>query len=185
MRIGVVTAYTSEQGSSQYQKSSWKSAPESSSCPPTGDLYGYKNPTGTTFNLNGHYYAPDPYGDDLFLFYDGHTGYDYPVPDGTSIYAAASGIAHPYTGAGGAYDVFIDHQNGYYTYYLHLSARLITDGQTVNTSTIIGQTGSGHLHFTVKKGTQRVDPYGWKGAYGTDPLQVDSHDNVCLWATCQ
>ena len=79
----------------------------------------------------------------------------------------------------------IVHPSGYDTYYLHLSSHDVYDGQPVTKGSKIGEVGSGHLHFTVKKGTQRVDPYGWKGEHGEDPLQVDGHDNVCLWDSCQ
>lgn len=179
---GVVVAYTGERGEAQYGHSSWSNPSENPSSCPNDTLYGFKNSARTSFSVNGQYNSPDPYGNNLFLFYDGHTGYDYPVQNGTDVHAAADGIAYY---EGNALDVKIVHPSGYSTYYLHFSSRSVSNGQSVSKGTIIGQTGSGHLHFTVKKGTQRADPYGWKGEYGADPLKVDGKDNVCLWETCQ
>jgi hypothetical protein len=174
----VVTAYTGEQGSNTYDASSWSTTATGSGC--SGSLYGWAKASGT-FSLGGQYdtSANNEYGE--YLFYDGHTGYDYPRNNGTSANAAA-GIAY-YEGSNN--DVKIDHGNGYYTYYLHLQSRTITtDGQSVSKGEEIGTTGSGHLHFTVKKGTIRVDPYGWTGTPTEDPLQIDGHDNTCLWDAC-
>lgn len=177
----IVVAYTGEKGMAQYGLSQWNTSATGAGC--SGQtLYGFKNSTGTAFSIKGQYNSPDPYGNNLFLFYDGHTGYDYPVFDGTSVHAADGGTAY-YEGS--AQDIKIVHPSGYDTYYLHLSSRVITNGQNVAKGALIGYTGNGHLHFTVKKGTQRVDPYGWKGEWNTDPLRVDGKDNVCLWETCQ
>ena len=182
---GIVVAYTGEKGLPQYGTSYWNSPSENPSVCPSNILYGFKNSTGTAFSINGQYNSPDPYGNNLFLFYDGHTGYDYPVKNGTEVHAAADGTAtYDYSSPVG-FGVKIASTSGYDTYYLHLSARSISNGQSVSKGMNIGQTGSGHLHFTVKKGAQRADPYGWRGEPGTDPLKVDGKDNVCLWETCQ
>lgn len=182
----IVVAYTGEKGLSQYGTSYWNSASENPSVCPSNILYGFKNSTTrTAFSINGQYNSPDPYGNNLFLFYDGHTGYDYPVKNGTEVHAAADGTAtYDYSSPVG-FGVKIASTSGYDTYYLHLSERSISNGQSVSKGMIIGKTGSGHLHFTVKKGAQRADPYGWRGDPGTDPLKVDGKDNVCLWETCQ
>ncbi len=179
----VVTAYTGERGELQYGISDWNSTITSSACPKE-KLYGFAQNGLVPFSINGQYNAPDKNGNNLFLSYDGHTGYDYPVGDNVGVYAAATGVAYAYDSG-----MMIVHSSGYTTYYLHLSSQLIGDGQPsqpVSKGSWIGQTGDGHLHFTVKKydGT-RVDPYGWKGEWGTDPLQVDGADNVCLWENCQ
>ena len=181
---GVATTFTGESGSVGYGCKYWLSGS-------FGDCYsynyqnydvvGFKNQSGSDFLVGVNYDSGVSGQSRKYLFYDGHTGYDYPVSDGTDVKAAASGTAYYYdTG-----DVKIVHASGYDTYYLHLSSRNIYDGQPVSKGDKIGETGDGHLHFTVKKGSQRVDPYGWQGEYGTDPLQVDGHDNACLWDSCQ
>ena len=115
------------------------------------------------------------------LFYDGHTGYDYAVPDFTDVVAAEGGIAYKYSDG-----VKIEHSSGYATFYLHLSTIHISDGQNVLKGvTTIGTTGSGHLHFTVhNRHGARVDPYGWEGASGQDPLQPGNNNIPCLWQVC-
>ncbi|MEA2465655.1 MAG: hypothetical protein QOJ98_3402 [Acidobacteriota bacterium] len=169
-----VVTYTNEVGLAQYGVSPYWSTVNPGGCGTR--LYAFKNASGTPFNVNGQL-KPDS---QPYIFYDGHTGYDYPVPDGTAVYPAASGTAYLYPDG-----IQINHPNGYSTYYLHLSARYITDGQSVTPNTTIGATGQAHLHFTVKKGSERADPYGWKGPAGQDPLKVGGQDNVCLWLTCQ
>ena len=178
---GVVVAYTGETGESEYGVSNWSHDNESDSCP-NDILRGFKNSSGTQFNINNQYVTSSGNEYGYYLFYDGHTGYDYPATNGTEVRAAASGTAYYYdTG-----DVKIVHPSGYDTYYLHLSTRSIYNGQLVTKGDPIGTTGSGHLHFTVKKGLQRVDPYGWKGEYGADPLEIITRiKNVCLWDSCQ
>ena len=61
-------------------------------------------------------------------------------------------------------------------------------GQTAPSGISVGQ----HLHFEVRKNDgsnngygRPVDPYGWKGGWGTDPFPIDGKDNVCLWENCQ
>ena len=179
----LVVAYTGETGDPQYGVSSWSNGSESASCP-KDILRGFAQEGLAPFSVNGQYDSYDTNGTshNLFLFYDGHTGYDYPVAN-ANVFAAASGtvtIPNP-----NPYDqVSIDHGNGFVTYYLHLSQINVANGAYVNKGDNIGVT-SNHLHFTVKKNGQRVDPYGWKGEWGTDPLQVDGHDNVRLWENCQ
>ncbi|MGH8008900.1 MAG: M23 family metallopeptidase, partial [Candidatus Binatia bacterium] len=176
-----VVAYTGEEGRSTYGFSAWKTP---SQCDAKKRLYGHPDDyTGwrTPFSVGGQYVEAQWNEFGLFLFYDGHTGYDYPTPNGTAVHAAAGGIAYHY----GSRGVRIDHPNGYSTYYLHLSSRRVTNGQPVNKYDIIGTTGDGHLHLTVMKGSQRVDPYGWKGQPNQDPLRVDGGDNRCLWDVCE
>ena len=178
---GVVTAYTNERGESQHGVSDWSTE---NYCDDEQDLYGFAQNGTVPFSINGQYDSPDPYGDDVFLFYDGHTGYDYPADEGTYVYSAAAGYAVPHGDDGDA--VKITHPSGYDTYYLHLDSISIGNGQSVLKGAHIGDVELNHLHFTVKKsdGT-RVDPYGWKGEYGEDPLQIDGNDNLCLWDSCQ
>ncbi len=100
-----------------------------------------------------------------YLFYDGHTGYDYRAPIGTPVYATADGVV---TVIGDQWNtVLIDHNgNGYETYYLHFSEVLVSDGQNVKKGDLIGKSGdkgvegNPHLHVTIKYFGVRTDPYG-------------------------
>ncbi|MBR5933893.1 MAG: M23 family metallopeptidase [Treponema sp.] len=94
-----------------------------------------------------------------------HPGIDMATSSGTPIFAALSGkvVACGWSNIYGNY-VIIDHQNGYQTLYGHMSKKLCTLNQEVNTSTRIGLVGSTgystgpHLHFTVYKNGKVVDP---------------------------
>lgn len=85
---------------------------------------------------------------------------------GSPIYAAGDGVViYAGTTSDGAKTVRIDHQNGYYTYYVHLKDYYVKAGQVVNAGTLIaamGNTGyvipkptpsnptaGTHLHFAV------------------------------------
>ncbi len=91
----------------------------------------------------------------------------------TGIMASASGTVHTTTsGWAGGYgnSVVIDHGNGYYTRYAHMSKIYVSRGQRVsqgevigwmgNTGRVYGRTGL-HLHFEVMVGGvyKRISPY--------------------------
>ena len=88
-----------------------------------------------------------------------HEGTDIGGNYGDPIYAANNGVvaASGYTSTNGNY-VYIDHKNGYYTTYSHLSARLVKQGDVVEMGQLIGKMGKTgnatgvHLHFSVWKG---------------------------------
>jgi len=163
--------------------------------------------SGQPFTINGHYVGYSGCGSTYYLSYNSHPGYDYPVPTGTSVYASASGtiteIQCPaYPGSCTDYGrIRISHSSGYSTWYMHLSQQVgnLIVGSTVSKGQRIGYSGQTspvsvgpHLHFEVRKNDgshggygQPVDPYGWQGEYGTDPMQISGHDNVCLWDSCQ
>ena len=134
------------------------------------------------------------WGEDVAT-YDSHAGYDFLMPIGTPVLAAAAGevitaetatffcpilnttvnqlgvqIAHHLPGG-----------NVYQTYYAHLSTIGVTVGQQVSAGQQIGLSGNTgcttvpHLHFQLDRLTAtnngqlaHVDPYGWTGS-GTDP----------------
>ncbi len=95
-------------------------------------------------------------------------------------------------------EIKIDHGNGYFSIYLHLSSSLVspnqqvTAGQQIGVSGDTGVCGSPHLHFEVRSGIAGsncptsgcvpVDPYGWTGT-GTDPYIRAI--NVNLWKQSQ
>ncbi len=83
-----------------------------------------------------------------------HRGTDYAAPTGTPVYAAGDGrvIKAGYTSTNGNY-VCIQHGDQYVTKYLHLQKRMVTMGQRVSQSQVIGTVGSTglatgpHLHY--------------------------------------
>lgn len=99
-----------------------------------------------------------------FMGYSGHTGADLCLRGGTlgaSIRAADGGTVE-YAGWSGGYGrlIRINHGNGFYTYYAHLSAMFVTPGDKVSAGQYIGKAGSSgnstgpHLHFEIRyKGT--------------------------------
>ena len=87
-----------------------------------------------------------------------HEGVDFAAKEGTSVFAVKSGtvvdVKSSYTGLGKR--VTIRHPDGKLTTYGHLSAQLVSSGDTVNAGDVIGKSGntglsSGpHLHFEVR-----------------------------------
>lgn len=94
-----------------------------------------------------------------------HTGIDMACATGTPIRAAMSGRV-AYVGWSNIFGnyVIINHGNGYQTLYGHMSKALAKKGESVDQSTKIGLVGSTgystgpHLHFTVYKNGNLVDP---------------------------
>ncbi len=119
--------------------------------------------------------------------YDGHEGVDFSLSY-EPVIAAASGTV-TLVGWTSLSDrnfsyglqVRINHPNGYFTLYGHLSAIKVVLGQTVQAGQVIGTSGktgsiSGatgqHLHFGVlDSGNNPIDPFGSAGV-----------SNSCLWA---
>lgn len=103
-----------------------------------------------------------------------HTGIDYPAPTGTEVTAAASGTVVEVS-SGGAYGnrVVIEHDDGYYTTYNHLSSISVSVGEEVTVGDKVGEVGSTgnssgpHLHFEVStggigfEGGTFIDPSAW------------------------
>jgi murein DD-endopeptidase MepM/ murein hydrolase activator NlpD len=97
-----------------------------------------------------------------------HSGIDIPAPQGTKIVAAYDGQVawSNYSGSAGNW-VGIDHGNGIYTVYMHMSKRSVQEGQMVKKGDVLGLVGStgrstgNHLHFAVRKNGEYVDPQKW------------------------
>lgn len=96
-----------------------------------------------------------------------HTGIDFGAPQGTSIYAAESGVvilSEYWSGYGNC--IIIDHGNGLWTLYGHIKngGRLVKEGDTVKRGdkiALVGSTGNStgpHLHFEVRKNEVPVNP---------------------------
>ena len=100
--------------------------------------------------------------------YPAHNGVDIAGPIGTYIFAADSGVVTKalYTNVGYGIYCIIEH-GGYQTLYGHCSRLLVSVGQQVQQGQIIaymGSTGNStgpHLHFEVKRGNTRYNPYNW------------------------
>ena len=97
-----------------------------------------------------------------------HGGVDLPAPHGTNILAAKGGtvVVSTYGSSYGNY-VAISHADGSRTMYCHMSARLVSVGDTVSQGQVIGRVGStgnstgNHLHFelwTNGNSSSRVNP---------------------------
>ena len=105
------------------------------------------------------------YQDDPILGWRDHQGIDFDVPVGTTVCAAAAG--HVYfvgelDGPGAL--VVIEHADGYYSTYAHLSKTLVSVGQFVDSGQAIAESGNSgvssgpHLHFEIRTRDFPVDP---------------------------
>ena len=94
-----------------------------------------------------------------------HNGIDIGAKSGAPILAAYNGtvVSASYTSAMGNY-IMIDHGDGLYTIYMHCSALYVSQGQYVSrgdTIAAVGSTGLStgpHLHFTVRRNGEYVNP---------------------------
>ncbi len=111
----------------------------------------------------------------------GHRGTDFGVPIGTTVSAAIDGTVAsvvdgcPNTGSlssrcGGGFGnhVVITDAAGRSTYYAHMSpgSIVVRSGQRVSCGDTLGRSGNSgrttgpHLHFEIRSGASRIDPYG-------------------------
>lgn len=97
-----------------------------------------------------------------------HTGADFATPPGVNVFAAAGGrvvLADLLNIRGNT--IVIDHGWGIFTAYAHLSQRLVTVGEVVQTGQVIGTAGSTgrstgpHLHWEVWVNGVPVNPLQW------------------------
>ncbi|WP_329120135.1 M23 family metallopeptidase [Streptomyces sp. NBC_01465] len=105
-----------------------------------------------------------------------HTGQDFAVDLGTPVRAAGAGrVASVSCGGGFGVEIVIQHLNGYFTQYAHLSATAVDQGEKVRAGQWIGQSGSTgnstgpHLHFEVRLTPylgSGVDPVPWLREHG-------------------
>jgi murein DD-endopeptidase MepM/ murein hydrolase activator NlpD len=94
-----------------------------------------------------------------------HSGMDIKAPEGKPVQAANNGrvvLVGDFFFAGRA--VFVDHGQGVYTMYFHLSQIDVEEGQKVAKGEVLGLVGmtgratGPHLHWGVRVGGARVDP---------------------------
>lgn len=103
-----------------------------------------------------------------------HSGIDIGAGAGSAVVASDAGTV-ALAGVKGGYGncVMIDHGNGYYTLYGHLSSFAVAEGQSISKGTTIGYVGDTgiatgpHLHFEIRQGASTpLDPEavaGWTG----------------------
>jgi murein DD-endopeptidase MepM/ murein hydrolase activator NlpD len=107
-------------------------------------------------------------------FWSGHKAIDIAADYGTRVFAAAYGkvIWAGWRSNCGGYQIWVDHGNGLWTTYNHLSAILVGVGSYVGRGQTIARVGESgcatgpHLHFAVWRGGP---PYAG-GAYEVNPL---------------
>lgn len=100
---------------------------------------------------------------------DFHRGTDIPAPQGTRIYAAASGVVSFNAHSSYGICVKISHGGGLVTIYAHMTARAesLTPGCTVQAGDLIGYVGNtgnsygNHLHFEADLNGQPVSVYNY------------------------
>ncbi|MGA9164195.1 MAG: peptidoglycan DD-metalloendopeptidase family protein [Thiobacillus sp.] len=116
----------------------------------------------------------------LLGFYRAHTGVDFGAPTGTRVKATGDATV-AFAGRKGGYGnlVILRHQNGYETYYAHLSAfapgvrpgRSISQGEVI---AYVGTTGAStgpHLHYEVRIAGTPYNPLSVK-LPGSAPLDA-------------
>lgn len=108
---------------------------------------------------------PDPFGSPTQEF---HSGIDIPAPRGVNIISAYDGeVAWSYYSNSAGNWVGVDHGDGIYTVYMHMSKRLVSEGDKVKKGDVLGLVGTtgrstgNHLHFAVRKNGSYVDPLKW------------------------
>ncbi|MFD9236666.1 peptidoglycan DD-metalloendopeptidase family protein [[Kitasatospora] papulosa] len=105
-----------------------------------------------------------------------HTGSDFQAASGTSVRSIGEGtvVSASWSGSYGN-EVVIQHSDGMYSQYAHLSSLEVTTGQTVTGGQQIGLSGSTgnstgpHLHFEVRTGPSYgsdVDPIAYLRSHG-------------------
>ncbi|MCK4920621.1 MAG: M23 family metallopeptidase [Bacteroidales bacterium] len=112
------------------------------------------------------------FGDRMHPFYKivkFHTGIDFTAPSGTEVFATADGIIERLdrTGRGNGNTIVINHENGYKTYYSHLSRFSVRQGTKVKRGNVIGLVGNTglsvgpHLHYEVHLNDTPVNPVNY------------------------
>lgn len=95
-----------------------------------------------------------------------HTGVDIPAASGTQVGAAGRGVVAFAGWNDGGYGnlVVVRHRLGFETWYAHLSAIAVSEGEAVAGGSVIGAVGSTghstgpHLHFEVRQFGTPIDP---------------------------
>lgn len=104
-----------------------------------------------------------------------HNGVDFDAETGDPVYAAYPGtIKHAGWESGFGNLVIIDHGDGVETYYAHNSALHVSEGDWVDSGTLIADAGNtgfsfgSHVHFEVHVDGRPVEPLGYLSEAGLD-----------------
>jgi len=107
-------------------------------------------------------------------FAEFHAGLDIAAEYGSPVYATAPGIVVRAASSGGfGNKIEIDHQNGYQTWFGHLSEIVVRPNQSVQRGELIGRVGSTglstgpHLHYQVMHNGSPTDPRDFLGGAAT------------------
>jgi murein DD-endopeptidase MepM/ murein hydrolase activator NlpD len=122
--------------------------------PPTSSG-GWATPVSSMIVTSGFGGREDPTG----ISGSFHDGIDFGGASGTPIMASRGGevVSANYSGMAGNH-VVIKHDNGYYSYYLHMSSLSVAAGQSVSAGQTLGGMGTTgnstgvHLHFSISTG---------------------------------
>jgi murein DD-endopeptidase MepM/ murein hydrolase activator NlpD len=143
---------------------------QSASIAPTFHMYARQwqtNNRPTLWPVNGRLMSPfggrtDPLNGEGAM----HTGVDLAASMGTPVHATADGIVSHASWANQYGNlVVIDHGDGMQTYYAHLSAFSVIEGQEIRRGDVLGHSGATgrvtapHLHYEVRIGGTPVNPY--------------------------
>jgi murein DD-endopeptidase MepM/ murein hydrolase activator NlpD len=128
------------------------------------------------------------------LVYDFHRGIDIATPSGTDIHAIAAGkvVQIEATTSAGGMLVQLEHQDGYFSNYIHCSEIDVDVGDTVEPGDVIAKSGKStngfeHLHFEIRRPTDSkrdcvhpldVLPYVDNGAPSLEITKVDTTNPI-------
>ena len=96
-----------------------------------------------------------------------HSGADIRAATGTPVHATNSGrvVLSEYLPALRGNCIIIDHGCNIFSIYMHLSQRLVKEGDAVKKNQLIGKVGhtgfvtGPHLHWTIRVGWESCDPF--------------------------
>ncbi len=99
-----------------------------------------------------------------------HEGLDFAAPSGTPVLSAAEGSVLR-TGTSSSYGRFVEvrHDNGVTSFYAHLSAIMVSEGDRVGAGERVGSVGSTgrstgpHLHFEIRRDGEQINPESFLG----------------------
>ena len=136
-----------------------ESSSNSNTTPVSGDCCWPLSTAGRISSYFGYRTAPTA-GASTF-----HKGIDVAVPTGTGVLAMKAGtvVTSTYSASAGYY-VAISHGDGMYTYYMHCSKLLVSEGQQVSKGQQVALSGNSgistgpHLHFAIYVNGAYVDP---------------------------